>query len=123
MKLQHTFRHLDHSDSLVGFVSDRLQDVERFLLKDGQGHVTYKKQKGQFVVEVSINTTQKYFKATALHSNIYSAVDEVVQKLEKQFLKLRKRVQNHKKFELSDEGQMQHLNDQLEYNISYRKAA
>lgn len=101
MKLNYTFKHLDHSDSLVSYTEERIQEISRFLLKDGNGSVYYSKQRNEFCVEVSVNTREKYFKATASGIDIYSAVDNAMEKLERQFLKTSKQYKNHKKPELS----------------------
>lgn len=97
MKLNYTFKHLDHSDSLVNYSDERMSEIGRFLLKEGYGNVYFSKQKNEFCVEVSINTREKYFKATAYGSDVYGAVDAVADKLEKQFLKINKQFKSHKK--------------------------
>ncbi len=123
MKTKYTFKHLDHSDSLVDYTNERLQEIGKFLLKEGSGSVYFSKQKNEFCVEISVNTRHRYFKASSFHEDVYAAVEDVVQKLEKQFLKTRKLHQDHKKFDLSKEGQLEHVNDRIEYHIRYRKAA
>lgn len=97
MKLSYTFKHLDHSDSLVSYTEDRMLEIAQFLLKDGHGNVYFYKQNHEFCVDISFNTKEKYFKATATNVDIYTAVNSVVDKLEKQFLKISKRYKNHKK--------------------------
>lgn len=116
MKLNYTFKHLDHSDSLVNYTEERMIEVEKFLLKEGYGNVYFSKQKNEFCVEVSINTREKYFKATAYGIDVYGAVDSAAEKLEKQFLKINKQIKNHKKPELTKEGR-------LEQVMRFKKAA
>ena len=124
MKLNFTFKHLDHSDSLQFYAQDQINRIGVFLLKEGQGRVYFSKKKKEFLVEVSVNTKEKYFRAKSTHFDPYSAVDEVVAKLEKQFLKIRKLNKDHKKFNLSKAGKMEDLNDQFEFVPGrYRKAA
>lgn len=123
MKLNFTFKHLDHSDALEAYTQERLQEISRFLLKDGHGKVCYGKTRDVFNVEVSINTREKYFKAVSHNYDVYLAVDEVVAKLEKQFLKLRKLVKDHKNFDQSKEGRLSQLDDNFESPMTYRKAA
>lgn len=118
MKNNYTFKHIDPSESLVSYTEDQLQSIGRFLLKDGQGQVLYSKFKGSFTVEVTVNTPEKYFKASHSGNDAYAAVDAVVEKLERQFLKNRKLHKSHKKFELSNEGYLHQLDD--EFNWSYR---
>ena len=123
MKLQFTFKHLDHSEALQEYAQHRLNDISQFLLKEGLGQVYFSKTKSQFSVEVTVNSKQKFFKASSNSMDVYEAVDLVAYKLEKQFLRLRKLHTNHKKFELSKGGKLRHLNDQLDYHPRYRKAA
>lgn len=116
MKLNYTFKHLDHSDSLVNYTDERMEEAGRFLLKEGYGNVYYSKVKNEFCVEISVNTPEKYFKASAFSSDVYQCVDAVVDKLEKQFLKTSKQYKDHKKFDLSKEGR-------LEQALRLKKAA
>lgn len=116
MKLNYTFKHLDHSDALVNYTEERMSEIGRFLLKEGYGNVYFSKQKNEFCVEISVNTREKYFKATSFSMDVYGAVDSVAEKLEKQFLKTSKQLKNHKKPELTKEGR-------LEQAIRFKKAA
>ncbi|MFP5518684.1 MAG: ribosome hibernation-promoting factor, HPF/YfiA family [Bdellovibrionia bacterium] len=124
MKNNYTFKHIDPSQSLVEYTEDLLQSIGRFLLRDGQGQIYYSKFKGEFTVEISVNTKEKYFKASHSSDDPYAAVDSAIAKLEKQFIKNRKVLKNHKKHELSNEGYLESLNGQFEWNYRhYRKAA
>lgn len=123
MKLNYTFKHLDHSDALLNYTEGKLEEIEKFLLKEGYGNVYYSKIKNEFCVEVTVNTREKYFKATSYNMDAYTAVDLVVEKLEKQFLKTRKIMQHHKKPELSREGKLEQLNSRLEFEVKGAKKA
>lgn len=128
MKMNYTFRHLDHSDAIVEHTHRNLEEIGRFLLKGGQGQVHYSKMvrgefNGDYCVEISINTREKFFKAKAVGTDIYACVNDVVDKLERQFLKVRKIHQRHKKYDLSKEGRLREMNGQFEKIKSSRKAA
>lgn len=123
MKLNYTFKHLDHSDALLNYTEEKLEEIGKFLLKEGYGNVYYSKIKNEFCVEVTVNTREKYFKATSYNMDAYTAVDLVVEKLEKQFLKTRKIMQQHKKPELSREGKLEQLNSRLEFEAKVAKKA
>lgn len=116
MKLNYTFKHLDHSDALVAYTHERMTDVGQFLLKDGTSSVFFSKQKNEFCIELSVNTREKYFKATAYGENPYTAVDEASQKLEKQILKVSKQLKNHKKPELTKASRTEQI-------MRFKKAA
>jgi putative sigma-54 modulation protein len=116
MKLNTTFKHLDHSDSLVEYTEQRMEEIGQFLLRDGYGAVYFSKTKNEFCVEISVNTREKYFKASSFGVDVYGAVDACVEKLEKQFLKTAKMFKDHKKPELSKEGRLNQM-------LRVRKAA
>lgn len=118
-----TFRHLDRSEALEEYARHRLGEISPFLLKEGFGQIYFSKVRNIFYAEVKVNSKEKYFKAQSGNLDPYTAIDQVVAKLESQFLKTRKLHKNHKKFELSKEGKMRQLNGQLEYVGRFRKAA
>ncbi len=115
MQSKFTFKHLDYSDSLVQYTEQKLDEIGRFLLKDGRCQVIYYKDHHEFVAEVIINSKEKHFKATAHSPDVYVAVDLAVDRLEKQFLKVKEIYQHHKKFDLSKAGKLNDINAQLEY--------
>lgn len=121
MKSNFTFKHLDYSESLVNYTNEKLDSIGQFLLKDGRCNVYYFKNQHEFVVEVSMNTKQKFFKATASAPDIYVAVDLMTDKLEKQFLKVKEIYQDHKKFDVSKSGRLQEINSRFEHQPKYKK--
>lgn len=123
MKLLFNFKHLDYSKSLELYTQEVVDKISFFLLKEEAGMVQFSKAKGDFIVEISIPSKQKYFKAVARHFDIYSAVDAVVEKLEKQLLKVNKINKHHKKVQLSKWGKLETLNSRFEVKAKYRKAA
>ena len=100
MKLNVTFKHLDRSEALETHIKDSVDAIARFLLREAQGSVLCSKTNHQFRIEISVNTREKYFRAFASHENPYLAVDSVVERLHRQFLKNRKLQQNHHKPDL-----------------------
>lgn len=122
MKSNYTFKHLDYSESLVKYTNEKLNEIGQYLLKDGRAQVLYSKTQHEFLVEISINTKEKFFKAKAAAPDVYVAVDLMTDKLEKQFLKVKEIYMDHKKFELSREGKLHDFNDQFEFQPKWRKA-
>ena len=122
MKSNYTFKHLDYSESLVNYTDSKLDSIGQFLLKDGRCNVYYFKNQHEYVVEVSLHTKQKFFKATACSTDVYVAVDLMTDKLEKQFLKVKEIYQDHKKFDASKEGRLNEINSQIEYAPRWKKA-
>lgn len=97
--------------------------IAPLLLKQNSGNVFLSKVRGEFHVEINIQTHQRHFKCSSSHYDVYSAVDLAIVKLERQVLKVRKINQNHKKAELSKRGKLEQINSRFEYKTKYRKAA
>lgn len=123
MKSNYTFKHLDYSESLVKYTNEKLDEIGKFLLKEGRCTVYYWKDHHEFHCEVSINSKQKFFKAHGTATDIYVAVDLMIDRMERQFLKVKEIYQDHKKFDLSREGRMNDVNNQMEYQPRGRKVA
>lgn len=125
MKFDHVFRQIDTSESLIAYAEEHLQNVCKFLLKDGSCSIHYYMHKKDYSIEIMVHTADNHFKAKSSSDSFYSAVDEVCAKLEIQFLKKKKRSQHHKNFEKSKQGRFEHLNEKLEYEYGddyFRKA-
>ena len=123
MKLNFTFKHIDRSEALETYTAEQLEDISRFLLKNGHGQVLFSKKNHEYTIEVSVNTKERYFRAHAFDNDPYHAVDQAITKLEKQFLKTKKVVQHYKSKPLSKEGKLERMNERFEVRVRYRKAA
>lgn len=116
MKFEYHYRHVDQSESLDSFTEERLEKVTRYLLKDGRCVVYYNMYRYEYKVEVAVYSGEGQFKATATSvESFYAAVDEAMDKLSRQFLKKRKKVQTHKNYSKSKAARYEHLNEYLEY--------
>ncbi|MCX7978035.1 MAG: HPF/RaiA family ribosome-associated protein [Bdellovibrionaceae bacterium] len=123
MKIHFTFKHLDHSEALMEATRQRLEEAARFLLKDGFAHVYFSKRQHLFITEISLNTREKYFRATGEGPDAYKSAADAVQILERQMKKLRKIVKNHHRPELSRKGRLEMMNDRMELKVALKKAA
>lgn len=122
MKCSFNFKHLDHSDALQERTQQSLDEISRFLLKEGHAQVWFSKNKDEFMVEILVSTADKQFRASTSGDDVYGATEATVDKLYKQILKTRKIVQKHKHFELSKEGKMAQMSPAFEMNLGSRKA-
>ncbi|MFN7263192.1 MAG: ribosome hibernation-promoting factor, HPF/YfiA family [Pseudobdellovibrionaceae bacterium] len=117
MSFKHTFRHVDPSDALKTYVEERFGKMGKHLLKESQWQIFYSLGKVHFEVEVVVRNPDSHFKAKAQSPNVYAAVELVAEKLDKQFMKRKEKLQHHKKYDLSKEGQLERVNEMLEYEV------
>ncbi|MGE3760052.1 MAG: ribosome-associated translation inhibitor RaiA, partial [Pseudobdellovibrionaceae bacterium] len=126
MKFHYYFKHIDTSEALTDYANERLLRVCRFLLKDGKGEVYFSKGKAspgkqstlEWKVDLTINSAEGKFAAHAKAESLYMALDMVADKLERQLLKRKNRVQHHKNYSKSRQGKLARVTDSLEWDHS-----
>jgi ribosomal subunit interface protein len=122
MKFKFNFHQVDSSQALAAYCQEEFERIGRFLLNDSTWQVVFRFGRYDCQVQADVNSPWGHFKATGKSDNFYRAVDEVADKLGKQFRKYKDRHQNHKKFDRSKRGKLRRLNAQLEYdNTPYFK--
>ena len=129
MEFKFTFQQIPHSDFVVQAVEDKIGHSMRYLFGLGKAHVTFGKKGHNFKIGISIKGSGGvYYKGSATSESLYAAIDIVQNKLASQFKKHKKKLQNHKRYSLSKEGQMELLDEGLGIDYScywkgHRKAA
>ncbi len=119
MKFQYTFQKMEPSEFVVKAAEEKITHTTRYLLKDGSGHIYFGRKGFMFSIKVSIQVGgEGYFKASAESENLYSAIDLVCDKLEKQFVKKKDKIQNHKKYNFSRQGKLHIMNETLDHNFN-----
>lgn len=119
MNWKHVFKHVDHSQSLVEHCENQMERLNKYLLKESQCQVYYSQGKFDHHVEVVIFNPDSRFKARATSTeSLYVAVDLVAEKLSKQILKTKEKLQHHKKYERSKQAKWERVNSRLEYDNS-----
>lgn len=118
MKVDFTFKHVDSSEALMEYASDRIEKIAKFELKPMDVHFTISMQRHECIVDVSVLEGRRKFKAQAITNDFYRAVEMVVNKLTRQMSKDKRRLKHHKNAERSDYGNLNRLTESLEMDYS-----
>ena len=84
MNISITFRHMDSSDAIKRYASDKLAKLQRFLRQPMTGKVTVSIDRLRHVVEARISSGGEHLEAHEEGDDMYSAIDLVMGKLERQ---------------------------------------
>ena len=114
MKVDFTFKHVDISDSLMQYATERLEKLEKFELKPMDVHFTVSMLKHECIVEVSVLEGRRKFKAEGNSDDFYRSVEMCINKLWRQMSKDKRRLKGHKSPERSSTGELSRMNEQLE---------
>ena len=84
MNISITFRHMDSSDAIKRYAGDKLSKLQRFLRQPMSGRVTVSIDRLKHVVEARISSGGEHLEAHEKSDDMYSAIDLVMDKLERQ---------------------------------------
>lgn len=96
MQYSVTFRHMEPSDTLKEYSHDKLLRLEKYLDAVIDAEVVMTVEKFRHKAEVIISSDGLKIKAEEETEDMYSAIDMVVDKLEKQIKRHREKLKDHK---------------------------
>ncbi|MBU1399331.1 MAG: ribosome-associated translation inhibitor RaiA, partial [Proteobacteria bacterium] len=87
MQTSVTFKNLDPSDNLKSYVGDKLDKLDKFLDNPAEATVVLSIEKFRHIAEVNITGDRLNIFGKEETSDMYAAIDMVLDKLEKQIKK------------------------------------
>jgi len=87
MQLSVTGHHVDLTDSLNGFIEQKFEKLERHYDHITQVHVVLSVEKLQHQAEATAHVTGAELFANADAQDMYTAIDQLVDKLDRQLIK------------------------------------
>ncbi len=97
MEINVTFRHLEPNESLKQYVHEKVSRVAKYLSKVTEISVILTLEKRSNIAEVIVNVNRAQMTAKeANDDNMYTAIDLVMDKIERQAKKHKDKLTNHK---------------------------
>jgi putative sigma-54 modulation protein len=84
MQTSVTFKNLDPSDTIKAYVCDKLDRFDKYLYSSAEANVVLSVEKFRHIAEVNINGDRMIFIGKEETDDMYSAIDMVLDKIEKQ---------------------------------------
>jgi ribosomal subunit interface protein len=124
MEIRFTYRHVDSSAALTEYTQTQLQPVSASILSSQRWQVCYSMGRYDYHVEINVHGPWGHYKAEGKAQDFYVAVDMAIDKMHRQIQKRKEQLQTHKRPELSKRGQLEQVNEQLEFEPwIHRKSA
>lgn len=92
-------RHLEVTPALRSYAEEKMRKFERYLSNITEATVTLAVEKYRHRTEVLLKANGMMIQAEGITGDIYSSIDEVVEKLEKQVKKYKEKLMSHRKGE------------------------
>jgi len=97
MEINVTFRHLEPNEALKNYVQEKVSRIEKYLSKITEVSVILDQEKRSNIAEVIVNVNRTQITAKEENEdNMYTAIDLVVDKIERQAKKYKDKMTSHK---------------------------
>ena len=84
MKVSVTFRKIDPSDHIKQYAEDKLNRLDKYLEASAEAHVVLSVEKFRHIADISLSADGLRIKGVEETEDMYSAIDMVMDKIEKQ---------------------------------------
>ena len=104
MNITITFRHMDATDAVKAYATEKVAKLQRFLRTPMKGQVTLSCQQDRLhSVEVDIHAGHAHFHAHETCEDMYASIDKVIDKIERQIVSAKKTTSKRKGSERASE--------------------
>lgn len=95
MQMNITGHHVDLTDALTEYVNTKFQKLERFFDHINNTHVVLRVEKLDQITEATLHVNQGEIHASSQSENMYSSIDDLVDKLTRQLNKHKEKLSSH----------------------------
>ncbi len=96
MQTSVTFKNLDPSENLKSFVREKLDRFDKYLYNPAEANVVLSVEKFRHIAEINITGDRLNINGKEETNDMYSAIDMVLDKLEKQIKKNKQKFRKHR---------------------------
>jgi len=96
MRIDFKFRHIEQSEELTAYVSERITKLEKFEMKPVRVEITFSVEKSMKRVDIHVRGDHIEMHAHSAAETFFEGVDHALDKMAKQLGKKKARVQKHK---------------------------
>ncbi len=95
MQISISGQHMEITDSLHSHVSDKVEKITRHFDHVTNTNVVLHVEKTRHIAEATVNTKGAMIHASSAAEDMYSAIDAMVHKLDRQVIKHKEKLTNH----------------------------
>ena len=97
MQISITGQHMDITESLHNHVSEKVEKISRHFDHVTNTNVVLLVEKTRHIAEATVNTKGAMIHASSTADDMYSAIDAMAHKLDRQVIKHKEKLTNHHK--------------------------
>ena len=96
MQLDITFKNIDSTDALKDYAAKRLSKLDKYIDRPSEVHAVLSVEKRRHMADVTLSADGVVINAVEITEDMYSAIDMVMDKLERQIKKHKEKLQGKK---------------------------
>lgn len=96
MQVSVTFRHMDPTQALKDFASDKVARIEKYIQTPMDANVVLSTERYMHKADITIKAHGFMMRGQEKSEDMYASIDGAVDKIERQVRKYRKKLKNHK---------------------------
>jgi putative sigma-54 modulation protein len=96
MQVAITFRHMETDEGVKAYVKEKLQKLQKYVENPREVHVVLTVEKFRHIAEITIVADGGTFNSEGRDNDLYAAVDQMVEKMERQMRERREKVRRKK---------------------------
>src|SRR4030042_6991253 len=96
MEITVTFRHIDASESLKAYAEEKVSKMDKYFDFPVEAHIVLAVEKFRRSADVTLNVNGTLIKGVVETEDMYSAIDQVMDKIEKQVKRYRSKIRNRR---------------------------
>ncbi|MDY6879920.1 MAG: ribosome-associated translation inhibitor RaiA [Desulfatiglans sp.] len=104
MDISVTFRHTEPMESLKSYAEDKISKINKYLDSPLEAHIVLTVEKFRHQADVTLSLNGTIIKGVEETGDMYSAIDQVMDKIEKQVKRHLSKVRNHRSENIRGEG-------------------
>ena len=95
MRIAFTFRHMDSSDAIKNYASDKLAKLQKYMRAPLDAEVVVSKERHLHQVEVVLRSDGHTYVATQESEDMYASIDLAMDKIERQLKRYKEKLKHH----------------------------
>ena len=96
MEISFTFRHMEPSTELRSYVEEKVYKVKKYFDSPVEAHIVLKIEKFRHIADMTISIDGNKIKAVDESNDMYSSIDQVMDKVEEQLRRLMSRKKEYR---------------------------
>jgi putative sigma-54 modulation protein len=96
MEISFTFRHMEPSEELRSYVEEKVYKVKKYFDSHVEAHIVLKVEKFRHIADMTLSIDGSSIKAVDESGDMYSSIDQVMDKIEEQLRRLMSRKKEYR---------------------------